>query len=137
MMFDRMVLAVIVIVAGIAAFQLLLFAQRRWVLNRSRREAGVGRAALLVFTSPTCAPCKLQQLPIIDHILADWRDKIEVEIVDIDTRILHALHIWTIELYLVQQLQLIVAVFGCCTITTLHGQIRAQFWYRKHTLRLE
>jgi thioredoxin-like negative regulator of GroEL len=38
---------------------------------------------VLVFTSPTCAPCKLQQLPIIDRILVDWRDKIEVEIIDV------------------------------------------------------
>lgn len=85
-MFDRMVLAMVVIVAGIAAYQLLLFAQRRWVLNRSKREVGVGRAALLVFTSPTCAPCKLQQMPIVNRLMADWRDQVDLDVVDVAER---------------------------------------------------
>jgi thioredoxin 1 len=41
---------------------------------------------LLVFTSPTCAPCKLQQLPIIDRVLVDWHDKIEVDVIDVTER---------------------------------------------------
>jgi thioredoxin-like negative regulator of GroEL len=85
-MFDRMVLTMVVIVAGIAAYQLLLFAQRRWVLNRSKREVGAGRAALLVFTSPTCAPCKLQQMPIVNRLMADWRDQVDLDVVDVVER---------------------------------------------------
>jgi thioredoxin-like negative regulator of GroEL len=57
--------------------------QRRRAANRSRERTATGRSGLLVFTSPTCAPCKFQQLPILDRILLDWRDKIEVEIVDV------------------------------------------------------
>ncbi len=41
---------------------------------------------MLVFTSPTCAPCKLQQLPIVDRMLVDWHDKIDFELVDVAER---------------------------------------------------
>ena len=68
---------------GVLAYQLALQAQRRRAARGSLDRAAAGRAALLVFTSPTCAPCKLQQLPIVDRILLDWHDKIEVEIVDV------------------------------------------------------
>jgi thioredoxin 1 len=61
----------------------LLLMQRRRAARGSRQRAATGRSTVLAFTSPTCAPCKLQQLPIIDRILADWHDKIEVEIIDV------------------------------------------------------
>ena len=69
---------------GVLAYHgLSVQAQRRRAARGSHRAGGRGRAALLVFTSPTCAPCKLQQLPIVDRMRLDWRDKIEVEIVDV------------------------------------------------------
>ena len=40
----------------------------------------------LVFSSPTCAPCKLQQLPIVERLMVDWRDKIDVDVVDVSER---------------------------------------------------
>ena len=82
-MFERILIAIAIVGLGIVAYQLFLHAQRRRAARRSRNRAATGRSAVLVFTSPTCAPCKLQQLPIIDRILLDWHDKIEVEIVDV------------------------------------------------------
>ena len=85
-MWERILIAAAIAGLGLLAYQLFLRAQRRRALRASLDRAATGRAALLVFTSPTCAPCKLQQLPIIDRILLDWHDKIEVEIVDVTAR---------------------------------------------------
>src|SRR5512136_2502071 len=85
-MWERILMAIAIIGLGVLAYRLILQAQRRRAARGSLRRAATGRAAVLAFTSPTCAPCKLQQLPIIDRILLDWHDKIEVEIVDVTER---------------------------------------------------
>jgi thioredoxin 1 len=82
-MFERILLAAAIVLLGVLAYQGVVWWQRRRVARRSRDRAATGRSGLLVFTSPTCAPCKLQQLPIIDRLLIDWRDKIEVDIIDV------------------------------------------------------
>ncbi len=82
-MWERILIVTAIVGLGVLAYQLFLRAQRRRAARGSLDRAATGRSAVLVFTSPTCAPCKLQQLPIIDRILVDWRDKIEVEIIDI------------------------------------------------------
>ncbi len=82
-MWDRILIAVVIVSLGVLAYQLFLQAQRRRAARRSLDRAATGRSAVLVFTSPTCAPCKLQQLPILDRVMVDWRDKIDVEIIDV------------------------------------------------------
>jgi thioredoxin-like negative regulator of GroEL len=82
-MWERILMAIAIAGLGVLAYYLILQAQRRRAARGSLKRAAAGRAALLVFTSPTCAPCKLQQLPIIDHLLLDWHDKIEVELIDV------------------------------------------------------
>jgi len=82
-MWERILIAIAIAGLGVLAYQLTLQAQRRRAARGSLERAAAGRVALLVFTSPTCAPCKLQQLPIVDRIRLDWHDKIEVEIVDV------------------------------------------------------
>ena len=82
-MFDRIVVAVALVGLGVIAYQLLLLAQRRWASNGSKRGAASGRSALLVFTSPTCGPCKLQQMPIVNRLMLDWHDKIELRVIDV------------------------------------------------------
>ncbi len=82
-MLERILLAAVIVALGVLAYRGVLFVQRRRAARRSRERAATNRSGLLVFTSPTCAPCKLQQLPIVDRILNDWRDKIEVEIIDV------------------------------------------------------
>ncbi len=82
-MWERILLAIVIAGLGVLAYQVFLRAQRRRAVRGSLDRAATGRSAMLVFTSPTCAPCKLQQLPIVDRVLVDWHDKIEVEIIDI------------------------------------------------------
>lgn len=82
-MLERIVLVIVMAVLAWLTYRGVLMLQRRRAARRSLDRAATGRSAVLVFTSPTCAPCKLQQLPIIDRILVDWRDKIEVEIIDV------------------------------------------------------
>jgi thioredoxin 1 len=82
-MLERILLAAVIVALGILAYQGVLLVQRRRAVRRSRERAATGRSGLLVFTSPTCAPCKLQQLPIVERVLIDWRDKIEVDIIDV------------------------------------------------------
>ena len=79
-MLERIVVSIALVGAGIVAYQFLLFAQQRWARVGSKRGARSDRPALLVFTSPTCAPCKLQQLPIVERLMVDWRDKIDVDV---------------------------------------------------------
>lgn len=85
-MAERILLAVAIAGAGVLVYWLVLQAQRRRAAQGSRDRAATDRAAVLVFTSPTCAPCKLQQLPILERLMADWRDKIEVDIIDVTER---------------------------------------------------
>jgi thioredoxin 1 len=82
-MVERILIAIAIVGLGVLAYQLFLHAQRHRAARRSLDRAATGRSAVLVFTSPTCAPCKLQQLPIIDRIMLDWRDKIEVDVIDV------------------------------------------------------
>ena len=79
-------MAIAIVGAGVLVYRLTLQVQRRRAARGSLDRAATGRAAVLAFTSPTCAPCKLQQLPIIDRILLDWHDKIDVEIVDVTAK---------------------------------------------------
>ena len=85
-MLERMVLAVALVAIGLLAYGGVLWLQRKRVAQGSKRGGRTGRSALLVFTSPTCAPCKLQQLPIVDRVLVEWRDKIDFEVVDVAER---------------------------------------------------
>jgi thioredoxin-like negative regulator of GroEL len=86
-MFERIVISMALMGAGIAAYQLVLHTQQRWAAVGSKGDGQrTGRSTLLVFTSPTCAPCKLQQLPIVERLMADWRDKVDVDVVDVAER---------------------------------------------------
>jgi thiol-disulfide isomerase/thioredoxin len=82
-MLDRIVVAMVLMIAGIVAYRMLLLAQRRLASRQAQSSGGAGRAALLVFTSPTCAPCKLQQLPIINRLIVEWSDKIDARVIDV------------------------------------------------------
>lgn len=85
-MIERIVIAIALIALGLVAYQGLLLIQRRQVVRQSRQVGSTYRPSLLVFTSPTCAPCKLQQLPIIDRLLSDWPKQVDLEIIDVAER---------------------------------------------------
>jgi len=90
---ERILIAVALIGLGVLAYRLLLSAQRRQAASAAHgrtlsaslrgQAAKGGRPALLVFTSPTCAPCKLQQMPIVDRLMAGWADRIDLRVVDV------------------------------------------------------
>lgn len=82
-MLERILLTTLIVVTGVLTYRGVLLWQRRRVAHGSREQAATGRSGLLVFTSPTCAPCKLQQLPIVERVLIDSRDRIDVEIIDV------------------------------------------------------
>jgi thioredoxin-like negative regulator of GroEL len=82
-MSERIIVTLVLIVVGVAAYRVLLLLQKRTVSRRSQSSAPLGRAELLVFTSPTCAPCKLQQVPIINRLMVEWSDRIEVRLIDV------------------------------------------------------
>lgn len=82
-MLERVLVAIGLLIAGLVAYRVLLLAQQRQVSRRAQAGGGQSRAALLVFTSPTCAPCKLQQLPIVNRLLADWGDRIDLCVIDV------------------------------------------------------
>lgn len=82
-MSDRIIVALVLVVAGVIAYRLVLLLQQRAVSRRAQAGDRVDRAALLVFTSPTCAPCKLQQVPIINRLMGEWSDRIDVRLIDV------------------------------------------------------
>jgi thioredoxin 1 len=82
-MLERFILALGLVVAGLVTYGVLLTWQRWRVVRRARAAGVADRAALLIFTSPICAPCKLQQIPIVDQLMLDWHDRIELRIIDV------------------------------------------------------
>jgi thioredoxin-like negative regulator of GroEL len=85
-MLERLALAFVLIGLGVLAYRLLLSTQHRRAATASGREDATGRPALLVFTSPTCAPCKLQQMPIVDRLMSDWGDRLDLRVIDVTER---------------------------------------------------
>lgn len=81
-MLERIVFAIAVVGLGVLAYRLLLSIQHRLALKAGYAGAS-GRPALLVFTSPTCAPCKFQQLPIIDRLMGGWGERIDLRVIDV------------------------------------------------------
>jgi len=81
-MLERILIAVALIGLGVLAYRLMLSAQRRQA-SATGRALLPGRPALIVFTSPTCAPCKLQQMPIVDRLMAGWAGRVDLRVVDV------------------------------------------------------
>ena len=82
-MLERIVIAVALVGLGVLAYRLLLSTQRWQAAHASGRDRTLGRPALFVFTSPTCAPCKLQQMPIVDRLMVSLSDRIDLRLIDV------------------------------------------------------
>ena len=85
-MLERILVTGLLVIAGVAAYRGWLWLQRHRASRAAVQSGTAGQSSLLVFTGPTCAPCKLQQLPIVDRLLVDWHDKIEVKVIDVTER---------------------------------------------------
>jgi thioredoxin-like negative regulator of GroEL len=82
-MIDRIVIAAALGLLGVLAYSGVLLFQRRRVVATVGQGGEASRPQLLVFTSPTCAPCKLQQIPIAEKLMTEWGQKVQLRIIDI------------------------------------------------------
>jgi thiol-disulfide isomerase/thioredoxin len=87
-MAERLLIASLLIAAGFAAWRLFT----RWQLTQAGKLgaardpllSGVpdGVPAILYFTTPTCAPCRLQQTPALERLKRELGDAVYVVRVD-------------------------------------------------------
>ncbi len=82
-MIERLTLLLILALLAV----LMVGGLRRWQVFRARRTAlsdplisGLrpGIPAILYFSSPTCAPCRTQQRPALQRLLAELGDRVQV-----------------------------------------------------------
>ncbi len=87
-MLERLIMLIIVAGFGILAYQLM----QRWQVRRGVKAAATdpllanlkpGIPAILYFTSPYCAPCKTQQRPAIQHLVAELGDQ-EIQVIEVN-----------------------------------------------------
>lgn len=85
-MIERIALIVLLLAAGVTVYWLL----GRWQLRRAARvaladpllaEAQPGKPTIIYFTTPTCAPCRFQQTPILERLQAELA---ELQVVRVD-----------------------------------------------------
>lgn len=85
-MIERIALIVLLLAAGVIAYWLV----GRWQLRRATRialadpllaEAQPGKPTIIYFTTPTCAPCRFQQTPILERLQAELA---ELQVVRVD-----------------------------------------------------
>ncbi len=81
-MIERILIALALGLVGVVAYSGVLVLQRRRVVATIEQGSDT-RPQLLVFTSPTCAPCKLQQIPIAEKLMTQWGQQIQLRIIDI------------------------------------------------------
>jgi thioredoxin 1 len=87
-MAERLLIASLLIAAGVAAWRLFTRGQlaRAAKLGAARDPLlnGVpdGVATILYFTTPTCAPCRLQQTPALERLKGELGDAVHVVRVD-------------------------------------------------------
>ena len=81
-MLERILVAAALAVLGFALYRAVLYFQHRRASSRIKHSQA-NRPLLLIFTSPTCAPCKLQQIPIVEKLMAEWGDKMDALVVDV------------------------------------------------------
>ncbi len=79
-MIERLVFTCIVFVVGFAAYRLYCQRQIRCATVQSQldpllNDRAPGIPTIVYFTTPTCAPCRLQQTPVLDKLLADIGDE--------------------------------------------------------------
>lgn len=85
-MIERVALILVLVVMGLMIYRLVV----RWQLGRAAQqsridpllaEAQPGRPTIVYFTTPTCAPCRFQQTPILERLQAELA---ELQIVRVD-----------------------------------------------------
>lgn len=86
-MIERLIFVIIAFAIGILAYQLLTRRQLALVAQTAPRDPlleGVpaGVATIVYFTTPTCAPCQLQQTPTLKKLKEETGEHLQVIRVD-------------------------------------------------------
>lgn len=88
-MLERLLFALALTAVGFAAWQ----AFTRWQLARARQtndpllaDVPDGTRTIVYFTTPTCAPCRLQVTPLLDTLKKEMGDTLHVVRVDAATQ---------------------------------------------------
>jgi thioredoxin-like negative regulator of GroEL len=82
-MIERVLFALGLIALGVLAYKVVQWTQRAVAVRAVGRAEAQGRPALLIFTSPTCAPCKLQQMPIVERLTVEWGERVDLRVIDV------------------------------------------------------
>lgn len=86
-MIERVIIAILLLLAGFAAYQLLT----RWQIKRAADQTSYdpllvnlapGIPAIVYFTTPTCAPCRLQQTPNLLRLEDEMGSQVQIIRVD-------------------------------------------------------
>ena len=75
-MIERLLLTLFLFAVGIAVYRLYCRRQMRCAEAQSQVDPLLidrvpGIPTIVYFTTPTCAPCRLQQTPVLDRLMAD------------------------------------------------------------------
>lgn len=90
-MLDRLIVALLLVIAGYLGYRALIRAQLRRAGISAPRDPLLsalqpGVPAILYFTTPTCAPCRTQQMPALAAVQADLGDSVQIIHVDATER---------------------------------------------------
>ncbi|MCC7209282.1 MAG: conjugal transfer protein TraF [Anaerolineae bacterium] len=86
-MTERLVIAAVIIVAGALAWVALNRLALRRLHDRAPRDPLLrtvrpGAPTIIYFTTPSCAPCRTQQMPALKQLQAEFRAPLQVIQVD-------------------------------------------------------
>lgn len=86
-MAERLLIAALIVAAGALAWAALNRAALRRLYERAPRDPLLstlepGAPAIVYFTTPTCAPCKTQQMPALTQLQAESHAPVQVIQVD-------------------------------------------------------
>jgi thiol-disulfide isomerase/thioredoxin len=86
-MIERLILALILLAAGMIAYRLCIGCQKRAVsriapVDPLLSDLVPGVPAILYFTTPTCIPCRTQQAPALTRLQTELGDGVQIVRVD-------------------------------------------------------
>lgn len=86
-MIERAVVAIVLIAAGVLIYRLMIARQKRRTTAIAAadpllRDRKPGIPAVIYFTTPTCVPCRTQQMPALSRLEQALGNKVQVIRVD-------------------------------------------------------
>lgn len=86
-MIERLLIALVLIVAGVVAYQLFIQAQRRYTTALVPRDPLLkdierGTPIIVYFTTPMCAPCRTIQTPALSKLQTELGEKLHIIKID-------------------------------------------------------